>query len=917
MNKLAKELIKENSFEFLSKYQKINIRDDKKSYQEIIVTTKNLISTSLEQAKENLENGNYKGSECAEKIAFLYDKVIKNYYNYLCTNNFFSQNKTDYEKLAIIATGGYGRGKLSPGSDIDLLFLMPFKKTAWAENITEHLLYFLWDLGLKIGHASRNINECIALSAQDQTITTSLLDARYICGDKEVNDVFEKKFRKKISKRSSKEFIDAKLEERENRHNKEGQSRYLVEPNVKNSKGGLRDLESLSWMTNFCFHAPKPDQMISNGVLTKNEAEIFKRCEDYLWAVRCQLHFLDKNPNDIINFNIQPEMANRLGYNDRGGLKNVERFMKHYFLTAKEVGDLTRIICSVLEERQKNKNSLISFMRNFFDVPARYVYSGGGLGFYITKGRLNISNNEVFEKDPTKIILFFYVMEKNNLFAHPYAIRAIRKSSKNIDNRLKNHIKTNDLFTNILCRPNAEKTLRAMNESGVLGKFIPDFGKIVGLMQFNMYHHYTADEHLIKAVGELNKIFHNQNDDFEILNTFNLNDDEKKILSLAIFFHDIAKGRENDHSLEGQKVVKKMAKRLNLTLKDEELISWLVRDHLVMSDFAQKRDISDPITIRDFAEKVQTTKRLKLLFILTVADIRSVGPGVWTEWKGELLSNLYHNTFLALTGGYSESENLNRAQNIKKKLLYDINIVSDENRIRFFDLFDDKYWVSVPEKIQIKNLISWDKNSGNKENNIIDFYNSENYSSTIMTVITKDKNRLFERITSGCRDMRINIVDARIFSNNYDDVIDILWIQDNFGKKIVDKKRLTRIKEKILYFINEDTIPTIRHLNDVDRRSLVFDISPHVSIDNTLSKKYSVIEVSGKDRPGLLNDLTRKISDLDIDIRSAHIATFGERATDVFYVLTRNGNKITSGGKIKNLQNELIKSISLSENASL
>ena len=204
MNKLAKELIKENSFEFLSKYQKINIREDKKSYQEIIVTTKNLISTSLEQAKENLENGNYKGSECAEKIAFLYDKVIKNYYNYLCTNNFFSQNKTDYEKLAIIATGGYGRGKLSPGSDIDLLFLMPFKKTAWAEKITENLLYFLWDLGLKIGHASRNINECIALSAQDQTITTSLLDARYICGDKEVNDVFEKKFRKKISKRSSK-----------------------------------------------------------------------------------------------------------------------------------------------------------------------------------------------------------------------------------------------------------------------------------------------------------------------------------------------------------------------------------------------------------------------------------------------------------------------------------------------------------------------------------------------------------------------------------------------------------------------------------------------------------------------------------------------------------------------------------------
>ena len=912
MNKITKELINDSSFDFFSSYLDINLRENRQIYQELVSTTKDIIKNSLERAKKNLEEGHYKGSQCAEEISNLYDHVIKNYYNYLNAHSYISQNKTDFEKMAIIATGGYGRGKISPGSDIDLLFLMPFKKTAWAESIAENLLYFLWDLGLKIGHATRNINECLTLSSKDQTITTSLLDARYICGDKEVKNVFDKKFRNTISRRSPGDFIATKLEERETRHIKEGQSRYLVEPNVKNGKGGLRDLESLSWMTNFCYEAPRPEQMLINGVLTKSEAEAFRRCEDFLWHIRCQLHFLEKNPNDVINFNVQMEMADKLGYHDRKGLKPVERFMKHYFLTAKEVGDLTRIICSVLEERQKDKFSFSSYIKKIFEIPAKLISSGGSLGLYVSGGRLNISNEEIFKKDPSKIILFFDFLEKKNLFAHPNAIRLIRKSVKLIDHKLRNNIRTNEVFTNILSSPEAEKTLRAMNESGVLGKFVPDFGKIVGLMQFNMYHHYTADEHLIKAVGELNKIFHSENKDYTILNSLSLDEKEKRILSLAIFFHDIAKGRENDHSEEGQKVVKKMAKRLGLSEKDEEMISWLVLDHLVMSDFAQRRDISDPVTISDFAEKIQNTKRLKLLLFLTVADIRAVGPGVWNDWKGELLKNLYNETYLALTGNYSEQDRLYKTNEIKERIKKEITEVSEEDKIRWFNLVDEKYWISVPEKIQIQNLITWHTGIGDKENNIIDFYNSDDYSSTIMTVITQDKKRLFERITSGCLEMNINIVDARIFSNN-DNVIDILWIQDNFGKKIVDPKRLSRIKQKILFFINEKNIPMINYENSIDKRSSAFNISPDVSIDNSLSNKYSVIEVSGKDRPGLLNDLTRKISDLNINIRSAHIATFGERATDVFYVLSKNGDKITSKSKLKNIQNELIKSMSFDE----
>jgi len=914
MDKLLDSLIDKNSTTFLSSFSNVNIRENREIYKNVVIQTKDIIINSLELARKRLESGEYKGSECAEQISNLYDFIIKSYFEYLSALSDSSQNKTDFERVAILATGGYGRGKIAPDSDIDLLFLMPFKKTAWAETITENLLYFLWDLGLKIGHATRNINECISLSLQDQTITTSLLDARFICGDDEVATVFKKNFRESISKRSSNDFIKIKLEERESRHIKEGQSRYLVEPNIKNSKGGLRDLESLSWMTNFCYDASRPSQMIQKNILSNDEAASFRKCENFLWHVRCQLHFIEKSSNDIINFNTQVNMAEKLGYLERKGLKPVERFMKHYFLVAKEVGDLTRSVCYVLEEKHRVRFAPISLFRKFLELPSKLISSGSGVGFLVTKGRLNIVSDNVFKKDPHKIILFFSLMSENRLTVHPNAIRIIRKSLKLIDHRLRSNIKTNKLFIDLLINPNAESTLRFMNETGVLGKFIPDFGKIVGLMQFNMYHHYTADEHLIKAVGEVNKIFFSKDEGYQILNNLALSNEEKRILILAIFFHDIAKGREGDHSEEGKKVVKKMAKRLCLSESDEETISWLVLDHLKMSDFAQRRDIQDPVTIKDFAEIIQTTKRLKLLLFLTVADIRAVGPGVWNDWKGELLRNLYDETYLALTGNFSEEKRKNKVIAIKDEINKGLPNLENDLKQKLISNLDDSYWLSVPEDIQKRNLIYLSKRIQNKEEEIIDFYNISQASSTILTIYTKDKPRLFQRISACCLDLGISIVDARIFSNKDNSILDILWIQDTFGEKITDERRLIRFKERILEFITEKNMPDIRINYKLDKRAIAFNVTPYVEIDNSLSERFSVIEVSGKDRPGLLYDLTKSLSDMNINIHSAHIATFGERATDVFYVLSQNGEKVFSRKKINSIEKELIKSIIITDN---
>ncbi|MEE2667857.1 MAG: [protein-PII] uridylyltransferase [Pseudomonadota bacterium] len=905
-------LVEPNLIKFHSIFS-INNQLNKESRREVVNYTKGVLANANTLAQERLENGTYRGTECSEALSILYDNIISEYYNYLINNFSTSYNTTDSEKIVLVATGGYGRKRLAPGSDIDLLFLIPYKKTAWSEILIENMLYFLWDLGLKIGQATRTISECLSHAINDQVIATSLLDARYICGDKEIFNLFQLRFRKKLSKISSNNFVQAKLDERDRRHEKEGHSRYLVEPNVKNGKGGLRDLESLSWMTNFCYGVSNPLQMRDLDILTSEEASSFLRCEEFLWHVRCQLHFLEKKPQEIINFNSQMEMAKRLGYRERKGLQPVESFMKHYFLIAKEVGDLTRSVCSVLEEREIKKPKVYSRLINILNSPKDFFAITSERGFYVSNGRLNIRDAKVFKKDPLKFISFFYFLSTQDLLAHPNAIRLIRRSLRDIDYRLRNNKNANNLFIEILTSQRAEYTLRAMNEAGVLGKFLPDFGKIVGLMQFNMYHHYTADEHLLKAVGELNNILNSDSEDFSLIGEILAGGVNKKILALAIFFHDIAKGREKDHSEEGESIIRKMSRRLDLDDNEEETIAWLVLDHLKMSDFAQKRDLQDPKTISDFSKIVKTTERLKLLLILTVADIRAVGPGVWNNWKAELLKNLFNETFLSLTGQISDETRINNIKLAKEKLSSSLNGLEKERINRWIENQSNEYWLSTTEETRLRSAKLF---MSSEDEVIINFFNSKKAPNTEMTIISRNRTELFKRITAACADLRINIVDARIFTDKENKILDILWIQDNNHKPINDETRLGRLSARIIKFINEkDTLITESKFS-LDKRIEAFNVTPFVDIKNDLSEKYSVIEVSGKDRPGLLYELATIISDLKLNIYSAHISTFGEQASDVFYVLNYDGSKILQNRLNKKIKNSLIKVFSEDANGS-
>ena len=441
------------------------------------------------------------GRACAAGLAQFQDELIKVIYDYSTTYLYRAQNPSAAEHMALVATGGYGRGMMAPGSDVDLLFLLPYKQTAWGENIVETILYFLWDLGYKVGHATRTVDQTLKAAREDMTIRTALLDSRLVYGESSLFRDMVTRLATNLVQGSQREFIAAKLREREERLRRAGFSRYRVEPNIKEGKGGLRDLNMLHWLS--AYLNPGKNGQAEYKIFTPQEVSTFHRCEAFLWTVRCHLHFLTGKPDERLSFDLQSEMARRLRYHDRKGLLGVERFMKHYFLIAKDVGDLTRTICSCLELRQLKTVPTLSDFVGVLPWSSRAKLAAT-TAFRFDNGRLNIKRADAFEKDPLNLIRFFNQAERNNLLLHPEALRLIRSSLKLIDDSFRTNPEANQLFLELLTSRNAPETsLRGLNEAGVLGRFIPEFGRVVAMMQFNMYHHYTIDEHTLRAIGIL------------------------------------------------------------------------------------------------------------------------------------------------------------------------------------------------------------------------------------------------------------------------------------------------------------------------------------------------------------------------------------------------------------------------------
>ncbi len=868
----------------------------------IVEVLKEVLTTARAEAERRLV-ADGEGTRCAENLSFAEDEIVRALFD-IATTRLFAAPVT--ERIAVVAVGGYGRGTLAPGSDIDLLFVLPSKQTPAVQNAVEFILYALWDSRQKVGHATRSIDECIRQARTDITILTATLEARFICGDRALYDGLVRQFRKEIVVGGARQFVASKLSERDLRHRKAGVSRYLVEPDVKDGKGGLRDLHTLFWIAKFLYATNSPDELAEKGAFTRGDLATFKKCENFLWAVRCHLHFVAKRGEDRLSFDRQQELADRLGYQARGGLKQVERFMKHYFLIAKDVGDLTRIFCASLEARQVKDVPGLSRMLGRLR-PRTSGRIKDAADFRLEGGRIVLSSPAVFEKDPVNLIRLFAVAARDGIEIHPDTLKAVRRSLRLIDWRVCLDAEANALFIAMLTTGVLSETaLRMMNEAGVLGRFIPDFGRIVAMMQFNMYHHYTVDEHLIRAVGILSAIERGElAEDHPLSAAIFPTLTSRRALYVAAFLHDIAKGRPEHHSLAGERIALELCPRLGLSPSETETVAWLVRHHLLMSETAQMRDLNDFKTILDFTAIVQSPERLKLLLILTVVDIRAVGPGVWNGWKGQLLRTLYAEAEPVLSGGHTGVTRKERLADAQNLFFSRLPSWSEAENAAYAARHYDAYWLGTSVEKQLKHQALMVRAARGE---VVTEVETDAFTAiTELTVYTPDHPRLLALITGACAAAGANIAGAQIFTTTDGMALDTILIQREFADEDDERRRAARVAELIRKALSGE----LRLKEAVARawrpqaRIRAFTVEPRVIVDNQSSNRFTVIEINGLDRIGLLYDLTEALYRLNLNIASAHITTFGEKATDVFYVTDLTGGKIENAARHRQIERAL------------
>ena len=867
----------------------------------VVAELKAALTQGYDEIRHRFEAG-AAGDQTVREHCFLMDQLIRALHDFTVTHVYPLANPTAGEHLAIVAVGGYGRGELAPHSDIDLLFLLPYKLTPHAEQVIEYMLYTLWDLGLKVGNATRSVDECLRQARADMTIRTAMLEARYVWGDMPVFDELKRRFEAEIVKDSAGEFIGAKLAERDARHQKLGDSRYHVEPNVKEGKGGLRDLQSLFWIAKYVYRADDVGKLVELGVLSEEESARFARAQNFLWTVRCHLHYLAGRAEDRLTFDVQTEIGRRMGYTDHAGTRGVERFMKHYFLIAKDVGDLTRIFCAVLEAEQERKPRFQwrgwSFRRKTVE------------GFTVDSGRLTVARDSAFQDDPVNFIRLFRAAQLHDLDIHPKALRLITQNLRLVNAALRADPEANRLFLEILTsKKDPEIALRRMNEAGVFGRFVPDFGRVVAQMQYDMYHVHTVDEHTLFAIGILSRIENGTLKDDHPLSTAVIGTiDSRRALYLAVLLHDIAKGRGGDHSVLGEEVAQKLCPRLGLTAEETEQVAWLVRWHLLMSNTAFKRDIDDPQTIRDFVEKVQSPERLKLLLVLTVADIRAVGPKTWNGWKAALLRELYNRAFDVMSGGLvaeARDARIAAAQAAVRQLLPEF---SEEDFAAFVSRGYPFYWLSFDAQTHARHARLIREAERIAAPLTVDKRVDVRRSVTEVTLYTADHPGLFSRIAGALAVSGANIVDARIMTMANGMALDTFWVQDASGGAFDRPDKLARLAVLFENVLSGRLKPHVelRRPAAVPSRTRVFEVTPRVLVDNKASASHTVVEINGRDRPGLLFELTRALTGINLQISSAKISTYGVKVVDVFYVKNIFGLKVEHEGKLREIRETLL-----------
>ena len=849
------------------------------------------------------EAGEIDGNRAKGNLSFLFDQVIRVVHD-SAARAYPVANPTAADKLAVVAVGGYGRGELAPFSDIDLLFLFPWKQTAHGEQIVEYMLYVLWDLGLKVGHSTRSIDDCMRLAKRDLTIRTALLEARYLYGEQSLFLEMRKAFGDQVISGAATDFVTGKLAERDARHDKMGDSRYYVEPNIKDGKGGLRDLQTLYWIAKFAYQVDSVADLVHRDVLNKAEARNFSKDQNFLWSVRFHLHYISGRAEERLTFDVQTMIAERMGYAERASASGVERFMKHYYIVAKDVGDLTRIFCAAIEAENMSKPIIrLPRLRRSRDL----------MGFQTDRDRLTVADEDQFATDPIAMIRLFYVAHNEGLDIHPHALRLVTQNLKRIDKNLRADPEANRMFVEMATSIDTpEMVLTRMNEAGVFGKFLRDFGRVVGQTQHDMYHVYTVDEHTIQAIGLLAKIERGElRDDHPVASEVIHKISSRRALYMSVLFHDIAKGRGGDHSVLGARVAKRVCPRLGLDAEESETVEWLVNEHLLMSDVAQKRDLNDAKTIHDFVGVVQSPERLRLLLCLTVVDMRATGPNVWNNWKAQLLRELYHAAGDLMSGGQLTNARADRVESAKNGLREALGDWPATDIDAHLERGYAGYWLTFDTDTLSHHARLMREAENEAQPLTIRTRVRVDIDVTELTIYTQDHPGLFSRVAGAISAVDANIVDAKVFTTPSGMALETFWLQDNNGSALSASGTLAKLTvqiERALAGQMKRSEPHTQH-TFIPERIKIFKVPPRVIVNNQASATHTVIEINGRDRPGFLYLVTGALFTLSLQISSAKISTFGERAVDVFYVKDGFGMKITHEGRLATIRKTLLEAI--------
>ncbi len=838
------------------------------------------------------------GREVVECITAMADELIRNLYQ-CASADFPTEGKVC---SAVIALGGYGRAELNPLSDIDVMFYCSDQNKDLAEKIAERILYLLWDLNLDVGYSVRTASDCLALAQQDITIRTAMLDTRFLAGDEVLFDEFEKQVVRTLLSRNSQQFLKAKYAEHEIRLAKYGSSVYMLEPNIKEGEGGLRDLHTAVWMARVKFKANGERDLLKKGVITNNEFLELEFAYDYLWRIRNELHFQSTRKTDQIQYDQQVQIAAFLGYQDNKTALSVEQFMQDYYAQATRTEHLaSTLIARAFKDKDPSTGILGYLGRRSL-----------GDNFFSYRGELKTARKNLFSSLPETMMQAFLLAKQNNLALSADVKGQIRDNLHLVNDSFRRNREVSAMFLEIMRGPTGvAQSLRDMHHLAFLNKYIPEFKRIYCKVQHDAYHVYTVDIHSIFAVAEIEKLWSGVYREAKPLLTSVAADiGMPELVVLAVLFHDIGKGEGKDHSNKGAEMMPKIARRLNLSRESSQRLEFLVRHHLDMAHISQRRDLNDIRLIQDFANTMEMVETLKMLYMLTFADLKAVGPDVWSEWKGHLLQDLYEKTYETLErGNFMSGLRSERVRNRKRKVLSALKDDFGEKRVKDRLRSMSLRYLLTHRSWEIKDHVALELSRGN-ETVAMQVSHDIDTEYTSVTISTLDVPGLFSMITGVMAGNGINTLGAQIYTRNNGFALDILHVNKPVGGVIDDPAKWQKVKQDLTSVLEGRVRVTSLVKKRQKGSSLPAQKAPRfpnrVEFDCDVSREHTVIDIFAHDNVGLLYRITRTLAELGLYIHVAKISTKVDQAADTFYVKDIFGQTISDAAKREDIRKALL-----------